>query len=165
MVTLFTKEPVKGLRKNRWMIQEYGYINSKDRKGLKVTLRTRAFVSQGLKLRIDRAAGKIFIIDRNQTVLWYWRINDLRLKINNFLIVFAESKGRGRDEMFLFDEALYFTGLRENDFLNLIDQGEIRVDLRMHLKPSGSVRNRGTAFRVKNLPELYDCYEKRKRLL
>jgi hypothetical protein len=35
--------------------------------------------------------------------------------------------------------------------------GKVGIDLRMHLKEKGSVRNRGTAFRIKEI-DLWDLY-------
>jgi len=40
----------------------------------------------------------------------------------------------------------------------------IGVDIRMHLKENGAVRNRGTGFRIKER-DLLELYEKRTRLI
>lgn len=47
-------------------------------------------------------------------------------------------------------------------FIKGIKTGNVAIDLRMHIKDNGSVRNRGTAFRVREgyLIELYNKVEK-----
>ncbi len=44
-------------------------------------------------------------------------------------------------------------------FLEAFKNSLVAIDLRMHLKDNGTVRNRGTAFRIKesNLMNLYSC--------
>jgi hypothetical protein len=164
MITLFTKEPIKGSFNDKRMIEKYGYRNRRGRKALKVTLTTRAFTPQGLKLEIERREGKLYITNGTERI-WYWIIEDLKPKIGNLIIVFASSSGTGREERFLYDTAFYVTGLKEECFLSLLEDGTITIDLRMHLRSNGSVRNHGTAFRIKQLEELLTCYEKREQLL
>lgn len=164
-ITLFTKEPVKDGLKDRDMIKKYGYINSNNRKALKITLTTKHLTSKGLKLEIDREQGKIFVTHKKDGRLWFWTIDELKLKIQHLLLVFAERKKEGKDEYFHYNEAYYFTEFNEQKFFKLIEDGRIVVDLRMHIKPSGVVRNHGTAFRIINIRDIERCYDKKEKII
>ncbi|MDI6721146.1 MAG: MvaI/BcnI family restriction endonuclease [Candidatus Aenigmarchaeota archaeon] len=76
-------------------------------------------------------------------------------------MVFADRQKKGESEYFHYNEAYYFTNFDENAFFKLVQSGRIVVDLRMHIKPSGAVRNHGTAFRIINLENLSSCYKKK----
>ena len=60
-------------------------------------------------------------------------------------------------EYFLYNEAFILTGGNNGNFFNLINEGKIILDLRMHLKNSGEARNHGNGFRIyeKYLENLY----------
>lgn len=165
MITLFTMEPYKGMFNDRRMIEAYGYTNTKNRKALKVTLTTTAFVPQGLKLKIDKEAGRLVVADRQGKEPWYWTMSDLKPKIGRLILVFADSRGRDGVEEFHYNEAYYLSSLEIDHFFGLFDKGVLVVDLRMHLRRDGSVRNHGTAFRVRGLQNLMNCYAERERLL
>ena len=159
MMTLFTREPDKTRYNDRYMIKKYGYIDKKGRNALKITLTTRNFVPQGLKLRIDKINDKLIVVDIYGNELWYWIIQKLKPKIGSLVIVFADTRGRGENESFHYNEAFHLHGLNNSKLFDLFDLGIFVVDFRMHLKPNGSVRNRGTAFRMRGLKNLFDCYQ------
>ncbi len=164
-ITLFTKEPQKGDISDKVLIEKYGYSDVNNRRALKITLTTKDYTPQNLKLEVDRKENKIFVMHRRDGRIWFWRIQDLRLKISNLLLVFAERKKEKNSEYFHYDEAYYLTEFNDKRFLDLIENGRIVVDLRMHLKPSGAVRNHGTAFRIINLSDLTSCYGKQEKII
>ena len=51
-----------------------------------------------------------------------------------------------RKEEFWYKEAYLLTDPDVDKFLELIEQDIIIIDLRMHIKENGSVRNHGTGF-------------------
>jgi len=165
MMTLFTMEPHKMQFDDRRMIETYGYINRHKRKGLKVTLTTKAFVPQGLKLRVDVGQEKLIIVDRDGREPWCWTMNDLKPKIERLLLVFADSKGTGTEEEFYYNEAYLLSGLQTKSFFTKFDERVLVVDLRMHIRNNDTVRNHGTAFRIRGLEKLMDCYDDREKLL
>lgn len=164
-ITLFTKEPVKNSLKDKDMIEKYGYVNSHNRKALKITLTTKHYTPQGLKLEIDKKQDKIFVVHKKDGRLWFWAIEELKLKIQYLLLVFADRKRIEKEEYFHYNEAYYFTNLNEEKFFKLFKDGRIVVDLRMHIKPSGVVRNHGTAFRIINLRNIELCYNKKEKIV
>jgi hypothetical protein len=165
MMTLFTLEPKKETLKDRDMINKYGYLDSKGRQGLKITLDTKHFVPQGLKISVDYANDKLSIIDQDDNISWYWTITDLEIKIGSLVIVFAERRGRGKTEEFHYVEAHHLNGLDPDKLLSLFDENVFVIDLRMHLRHNNTVRNHGTAFRIRDMSKLIGCYEVSERLI
>lgn len=164
-ITLFTKEPIKGEINDKTLIDKYGYKNGHGRRALKITLTTKSHTPQGLKLEVDEKEKKIFVTHKSYGRLWFWSIFDIKFKLGNLLLVFAERQKKGENEYFNYNEAYYFTVFDENAFFKLIKSGRIVVDLRMHVKPNGTVRNHGTAFRIINLENLSSCYKKKDTII
>lgn len=163
MMTLFTLEPYKGGVNDRKLIELFGYLDRSGRDALKVTLTTTGFVPQGLGL--DFTDDELCVIDRDSNRYWVWKRDNLAPKIDSLVIVFANTRGRGANEHFFYNNAYYLKNLDYQRFFNLFDRGYLVVDLRMHIKDSGSVRNHGTAFRIRGLDKLLNCYSHRENLL
>lgn len=165
MITLFTLEPGTRYLHDVELIRKYGYTNGKGRQALKITLTTQAFTPQGLKLRSDAARRTISIVDTSGYEPWIWSIDDIRLKLHNLCIVYADSKKEGTQEYFQVREAVLALGLDEECFFKLVDEGHVKIDLRMHLKPTGGSRNHGTAFRLLRWDDLAGCYKTQDTIL
>ncbi len=85
-------------------------------------------------------------------------------KLSRLLIVIADRKTKHGKEYFHYNEAYLLTNPSARSFLKAFKNSLIGIDLRMHLKEEGTVRNRGTAFRVKE-KDLLKLYESCKRLI
>ena len=164
MITLFTIEPGVRHLKDAELIRTYGHVNSGGRPALKITLTPMDFTPQGLKLEIDEKSGSIAIVDRNGHKPWVWTTEDIHLKLQNLCIITARTKKDGR-EYFAIDSATLAIGLDAVSFFGLVSRGTVRIDLRMHLKPSGVARNHGTAFRLLDYNSLLSCFRQVERLL
>lgn len=162
MITLFTLEA--GLRNlnDVQLMQRYGYENGSGRRALKVTLTTNEFVPQGLKLETNNS---ITIIDRAGAKLWIWTVSDIKLKLQNLCIIYCDSKTEKGREYFTIQNAILVTDLNEKSFFDLVRNGTVKIDLRMHTKESGASRNHGTAFRIADFEKLAQCYRRRVELL
>ena len=76
-------------------------------------------------------------------------MNKLRLKLESrLLVVLADSEVRSDGEYFHYDKAYLLSELSETGFRDLLEEGKLVVEFRMHLKDSGSARNHGTAVRL-----------------
>jgi len=62
----------------------------------------------------------------------------------------------GKEE-FYFDEAYLLTEPSPDKFIEAFEKSLIAIDIRMHLRKTGSVRNHGTGIRIfeKDIPQLY----------
>lgn len=144
------------------LIEKYGYIDNSGRKALKNTVYAGRQISQGLSLLIDDLNNKISLRDPNGNLLATWdvfvMVGKLMSKLSRVLFVIAERRfNADGDEEFLYNEAHILTDPIPRNFINAFKAGKVGIDLRMHLKESGSVRNRGTAFRIKEI-DLWDLY-------
>ncbi len=86
----------------------------------------------------------------------------LEHKVSNMVLIVAERTREGRDEFFLYSEAFLLGQADLHRLLELIENGAIIFHWRMHLRPNGTVRDHGAAYRIKQsrLPELYSRVER-----
>jgi hypothetical protein len=165
MLTLFTKEPSVRTLNDVQLIKKYGYVDENKRPALKDTCVYGQFNGHHLGLNVDMNNKTIDMIDNQNTLVWQWVSDDIKLKFRNLLLVLAENKMVEGDEWFHYTQAFYLENFKETRFLEMIKEKKIVVDLRMHLKPSGASRNHGTGFRLRGLLELMKCYAKSERIL
>ncbi|OIO21238.1 hypothetical protein COV61_05450 [Candidatus Micrarchaeota archaeon CG11_big_fil_rev_8_21_14_0_20_47_5] len=166
-VTLITKSPHWNPLSAEKIIRKYGYSDAKGRQGLKVTITAVDFNTHRLKLEINKPLNRINIIHKKNGAVCYFEIKELMGKIKeklsqNLLIVFAETRKKRRKEQFHYTEAYFLSDLSEENFEQLLLDGVIVWEFRMHIKENGSVRDHGAGFRIseKHLPELYSAKEK-----
>ena len=144
------------------LIEKYGYVDDAGRKALKNTVYAGRQISQGLSLLIDDLNNKVSLIDENGTSLATWdvfvMVGKLMSKLSSVLFVIADRRfDANGEEEFLYSEVHILTTPIPRNFINAFKSGKVGIDLRMHLKETGSVRNRGTAFRIKEI-DLWDLY-------
>ncbi len=166
-ITLITKSPHWEPLSAKEIIEKYGYKDAKGRKGLKVTLKATEFNPQELKL--ETTDGNINIMHRKDGVICYFIIDELMDKIDtklfeNLLLVFAETKKEHGIEFFHYNEAVLLRKLSASGFKQLINEGLMVWEFRMHIKCSGSVRDHGAGFRL-NRRQIDKLYEKKERML
>ena len=176
MLTLFTKSP-EPTGVNSVLLNELGYADSK-RNGEKVLHSTVNAVSfnqlrGGNSLKIDLFSDRIEInspkLKQNpKTPTPYWEKNTLQKsferKYIELLYVKADSRGSGNNEEFHYNEAWLMKGFDFENFLKLLSEGTLLVDIRIGQYPDGRPHDHGTGFRVKpeNLPM---CFKNRQRVL
>jgi hypothetical protein len=169
MLTLFTLEPQpKGGDRDRILLDNFGYTNRDNgrSKELHSTLSCKRYNNQGLKLKVEK--DKVRIVGKGKRLNIYWDTKDLRKKFEAKLpaLVYAladckEIKGL---EHFHFNQAYFLKGFDFEHFKNMVKKDAIVVDFRMFYRPSGSVRNHGTGFRVK-INQLYNCFDTKVELI
>jgi hypothetical protein len=157
-MNLFLKEPVwlDGLS-HKERIPKYGYVDDNGRTALYSTVTSKEN-SHGLKMTPEEK--RIRLQFRGKDVAeWKHEILAGRLKENltETIFVGAETRGSGRSEEFHFQTALYCREPSAERLAHLVATREAMVEMRMHIKETGSARNHGTAFRIRqnSLPQLY----------
>lgn len=163
LITLFTFNKGVWHLKQRELIQKYGYVDEKGRYALKNTVFYGKTISQGISLQINENQNTIHLVDTNTKeflATWdvYVIVGKFMTKLGKLLIVIADRKTEQGKEYFHYNEAYLLTEPSARKFIKAFKKSLIGIDIRMHLKESGAVRNRGTAFRIKekNLIELYE---------
>lgn len=169
LITLFTFNRSVWHIKQKELIQKYGYIDEKGRYALKNTLFYGKPIPQGLSLNVDENKNTIHLIDiNNEEILAIWDVyvivGTFMAKLSRLLLIIADRKLEQGKEYFHYNEAYLLENPSSRAFLKAFKNSLIGIDLRMHLKESGIVRNRGTAFRIRE-NALLELYEDKRRLL
>ncbi len=159
-MNLFLKEPkwidsLSGAQR----IGEYGYVDKNGRSALYSTV-TINENSHGFSFRIDQAGERLYLLWRGVDVAyWTYTVLERRLQEKHTEAVFvaAAAKNRNAIEVFNYRTAVHCTNASADAFISLIGQGDAVLELRMHVKTNGSVRNHGSGFRIKKnrIPMLY----------
>jgi len=169
MLTLFTKSPLPPSA-NASILAKFGYVVKNSKKELHTTLDAISHNSikgrTGLKIKVN--SSKIEIITESSEVLGYWDKDTLKRsferKLPKLMLIKAESRGGGKDEEFLFDEAWLLQGFDFENFLKLLAKGVILVDIRIGQYPNGKTHDHGTGFRTQ-FSQLELCFSKREQIL
>ena len=171
LTTLFTKEPPRG-KEHRplWsqeMIRDLGYTDDDGRPALKVTIAPKEPNNQGFFLDYTESTVEIAHSDEGVCAIYPldWLQEKFEDKFPQLVMVFADTEMRDGREYFHYNEAYHLDGFDGDEFLQLMREGEITVDLRMHLKPSGANRNHGTAWRIMDESLLDRAFAERTPLL
>lgn len=140
-------------------VKKYGYIDKDGRHALYSTVKIRQN-SHGLKFVIVKPREEIDILKQTVPVAFYgYNDIDKRLKEKHTETAFiaALARGGGKAEEFHYKTLTYCLNPDVNAFTSLVSSGDVMLELRMHIKPNGAVRNHGSAFRItKNkLPDLF----------
>ena len=146
------------------LIKQYGYLDRKGRRALYTTAKNKPN-NRGFYVKIEQDYVRFCNIDGLCVAEWHleYLIETLKNKMPNVLLVDAESHKSDGKEEFWYKEAYLLTGLNVENFLELIKNDTIVIDLRMHIE-NGSVRNHGTAFRIHR--RYWDsCFNNTERLL
>lgn len=169
MLTLFTIEPKpSGGDRDRLLLDNFGYSKRENnrKKELHSTLSSKRYNQQGLKLEVEKRYIKI---SSNKTdINIFWEMKDIEEKFNKkmpaLIFVLAKRQYIKNIEFFYYNEAYFLKGFNFGAFKDMIINDYIVADLRMYYKPDGSVRNHGTAFRVK-INKLFNCFDTKQKLL
>lgn len=169
-VTLFTKEPPRSKRPfwGSQMIQEIGYEDEKGRQALYATIQPDQVNVRGFSL--DYTENFVKVMHENKGCCAKYPLDLLKNtfinKLGRVITVFAEVDESGDREKFYYDEAYLLRGFSKESFLELMQDGEVILDLRMRMRTSGSgIRNRGSAWRILKESRLSEVYDERKPLL
>jgi len=169
LTTLFTKEPPRNQRElwNQDLVRELGYVDSKDRQALKVTIEPDVPNSQGFFLSYDETS--VSVTHEDYGICATYPLGFLQEtfegKMPELVMVIADAKKIDGREHFHYNEAYHLDGFDGSHFLQLMRDGVITLDLRMHVKDSGNIRNRGTAWRIMDDNRLDEAFAERTSLL
>ncbi len=169
LITLFTFNRGVWKLPQKELISKYGYLDTKGRVALKNTIFYGKTISQGLSLDVDENMNLVKLVDsRTGNVLAIWDlyviVGKFMTKLSKVLLVVGDRKRIDGIEHFLYESAYLLTDQSPRKFIKAFKNSIVGIDIRMHLKENGSVRNRGTAFRIKET-NLINLYEKRRKII
>jgi len=151
-MNLFLKEPkwTDGL-KAADRVRNYGYVDDNGRTALYSTVKIDPN-SHKFAFEVEEDRSKVWMtFDGRQIAYWTREILAKRLKEKHTETVFvsAHTRGKGKSEEFHYYGVTWVREPSVDEFIELLEEGEVMLELRMHLKESGSVRNHGSCFRIK----------------
>ena len=165
-VTMFTFNRGVWKIKQSELIERYGYVDTKGRPSLYCTVDSKPN-NQGLHLKVEEETVRLYHVDNTLVAEWLGKglIDTFRKKMSALVIVHAATRlNSNQKEEFWFNEAYFLTHPDQDNFLDLIKKDIVIVDVRMHLKESGSVRNHGTGFRIEE-KFLNLCFGNREKIV
>jgi hypothetical protein len=171
MLTLFTKSPLPP-RANSILLEKFGYASTKKQGSKRLETTVNAIDFNNLKgklgFKIVIKKDRINLITPTNEIVGYWDKETLRnsfeRKLPKLLYVKAESRGKGTDEEFWFNEVWLLSGFDFNNFVQLLKDGVILVDIRIGQYKDGRTHDHGTGFRV--FPDKLDlCFSHRERII
>lgn len=153
-MNLFLKEPkwTDGL-KSAQRIAAYGYVDENGRTALYSTV-TCKISSHHFQMIVDRSEPDepvVWLEFKGQRIgFWTTKILEKRLleKHSETAFVSAHTQGKGKQEQFHYFGVTWCAEPSIEKFLMLIEEGDVLLELRMHVKESGAARNHGSAFRI-----------------
>jgi hypothetical protein len=170
LLTLFTCEPKpEGGHRDRQLLEKFGYKKRENlrQKELYCTINSSSFNPQSLKLSVEK--DWIKVVSNREEIDIYWEAEQLKgrflQKLPKLILVKADVriKDSGKEE-FHFNEAYFLKGFSFESFKNMVSKDIITVDFRMHLRKNGTVRNHGTAFRIRKT-KIEKCFQELVRLI
>lgn len=169
LITLFTFNRAVWMVKQKDLINKYGYKDDNGRQALYNIVRKKTPNTQGFFLVSDPAKHLIILKNTNEKeniAEWstYVIAGKFMTKLDRLLLIFADNKIENGTEYFYFNEAYLLENPTPEKFLEAFEKSELMIDLRMHLKESGGVRNHGTGFRISEKNLMLLC-SKKKRLI
>lgn len=159
-VNLFLKEPVwNDDLTTAERIRRFGYTSVSGRPAWYQSV-TCDLNDRGLKLHVDRERQRVALLRHNGTIaLWPFSVLRQRLqeKLREVVFVGAKARDTGTGEQFHYTSVIWCAEPSLDGFLEALEQGDVIVELRMHVRASGGGRNHGTAFRIRpdRLGDLY----------
>ena len=161
--TLFTKEPTyfEGWSMRR-ILEEHGYRDPDDL----IALRINLYEYDHYGLYLDSDEDSLTLISTEFGEIGYWSEDSLEdglYKISDLCYISADCRAGECGEQFHYNSfnRLTLPEINGPDFLSLIEDGSITIELRAYIREDGTVRNHGTAFRTRDIMSisLYDWEE------
>jgi len=171
MLTLFTKSPLPQ-KANTILLKKFGYESRRGNKKKELHTTVNAIKYNQLKgipgFKIDIKEDRIDLVTTQKEILGYWDKETLKKsferKLPKLLYVKANTIDKGTNEKFWFNEAWLLRGFDFNNFLNLLRESIILIDIRLGQYPNGRPHDHGTAFRV--LPDKLElCFKYREIII
>ena len=170
LVTLFTFNRAIWQLPQKEVIENYGYVDSQGRQALYSTVFYGQQNSQNLSIKLDKINNNVHLFHDGNVLLATWSIftivGKFISKLERLLVVLADSRANENSnrEEFCFNEAYILENPSPDKFLSAFENSRIAIDIRMHIKDTGAVRNHGTAFRIME-NGISNLYEDKKKIL
>lgn len=149
---LFLKEPVwtDGIANGADRVRAYGYVDVNGRAALYSGVKAIPNAHR-LSLRVNRSESRLELVRRG-TAVGHWSFDSLRTPLNDKLTEtlygLADAKNIDEVEHYFYHTLIYCGQPSIEGFLELVESGSVSLQIRMHVRENGALRNHGSQFRV-----------------
>lgn len=167
LISLFAKTPewVRGIDRNT-IVHEYGYVDSETgRKQLYCTITSKPN-TLGWRLVIEPDLERVALLVNSERVATYsLRVLEKRLleKHPATLFIQVSTRGAGPEEEFKYEDVVLCRQPSLANFMDLIADDAVGLDLTLSVRPDGSTRDHGFLWRIRE-SRLADLYAYRRAL-
>ena len=149
-ITLFSKTPTyKPYTRDR-LVNTHGYLDENGRLNLNQSLYFHGNNIRGWSLKY-LYEDRLFTM-KDEEEIFYWLRETLReklqLKHHRTMFVYANTRGAGSTEQFNFTRAVYARNSDIDNFDRELVNGNVSLDLVMHKKANGTIRDHGFLFKI-----------------
>ena len=162
LITLFTFNRAVWKYKSKELIERWGYVDNRGRPAIYATVSTQQVNPQGFQLSVSDDDNYLHMAHvPSETMLAEWGmyhiVGKFVTKFERMLFVHADSRRINGQESFHYNKAEILSEPSDLTFKDSFADGIVTIDVRMYLRPNGTARNHGTAFRIHehNLPSLF----------
>ncbi|MCY4223777.1 MAG: MvaI/BcnI family restriction endonuclease [Bacteroidetes bacterium] len=163
LITLFTFNRGVWKLNQKDIIEKWGYIDDNERLSFYNTVSITPN-TMDLQIKISSVNETISVVHaptNQELATWdlYHIVGKFMVKFERLLLINADvRKSSDNREEFHYNHAQLLTNPSSKPFREGFESGKVMIDIRMFLKESGSVRNHGTGFRIKenDLPILFE---------
>jgi len=163
LITLFTFNRSVWQKPQADILCRWGYRDDKrGRRALYSTVSAAKPNQQGLQVILPAGADQIWVIDSGsgeRLASWdlFAIVGKFMAKFERLLLVHADTRKGAAGEECPYRAAQLLAEPSAQTFRKGFLSGRVRIDIRMHMKATGAVRNHGTALRVHehDLPNLF----------
>lgn len=149
-ISLFSKTPIYEPYSRLKLVETHGYEDNKGRLNINQTIHYNKSNLRGWGLKYFNE-NRLYTIKNNEKIFYWLRdILSEKLKSKHFrtMFVYAKNKGAGRNEEFKFIKAIYARDSNIENFDKELIDGNISIDLVMHKKENGLIRDHGFLFKI-----------------
>ena len=162
LITLFTFDRSVWNLPQAEIIRRWGYVDTKGRNALYSTVSSVEPNAQGLQIQLGENSEMLHVVHVEEGIkLGSWDlfhvVGRFVTKLERLLLVYADARIALDGEEFHYNEAYMLEESNAKGFRDAFLAGSAYIDIRMYLRNNGSVRNHGTAFRIREaeLPSLF----------
>jgi len=168
MLTIATKSP-EPRKVNKVLFNKYKYRDKEGHFNLHSTVYGSRENPQSFQVVFEKDK---LVLKNKYKIEAYWPVSIfdevLRAKSDNILLVFAETKGKGKspNEKFHYVEAYLLSSLNIKKFKSAVEGNRLKIDIRIGMyrtgKNKGKYHDHGTGFRInkRDFLHLFDNFEK-----
>jgi hypothetical protein len=168
MLTIATKSP-EPRKVNKVLFNKYKYRDEGGHFNLHSTVYGSRKNPQSFQVVFEKDK---LVLKNKYKIEAYWPVSIfdevLKAKSDNMLLVFAETKGKGKspNEKFHYIEAYLLSNLNIKKFKSAVEGNKLKIDIRIGMyrtgKNKGKYHDHGTGFRInkRDFLHLFDNFEK-----